>query len=244
MTFQTLQPENWTTNKKILVILAHPDDPEFFIGGSIARWIAAGHSVTYCLLTRGDKGGNDLQTSPQHLAEIRMAEQTQAGLVLGVTDIIFLSHPDGFLHPNDEIRKEVVRVIRTIRPEIIVSCDPTNYFLRDKYINHPDHRAAGQITLDAVFPAAGNVYYYPDLITEEHLDPHTPEEVWLSSPTVVTETLDITEYWPVKLAALKKHVSQIGDPGQLEKNQLARRTEDSTEENPRFEDLFRRLYKR
>lgn len=244
MSFQTLQPENWTSKKKILVILAHPDDPEFFFGASIARWVAAGHEVSYCLLTRGDKGGNDLNISPQQLAEIRMSEQRNAADVLGVTGITFLSHPDGFLHPNDGIRKEVVRVIRTIRPEIIASCDPTNYYLRDRYINHPDHRAAGEITLDAVFPAAGNVYYYPELITEEGLNPHTPEEVWLSSPTQATDRLDVTEYWPIKLAALKMHVSQIGDPAILEKNQLDRRTTDSSEENPRFEDLFRRLFKR
>jgi len=164
--------------------------------------------------------------------------------VLGVTTVQFLDQKDGFLHPNDHIRKDVIRQIRTIKPDIVASCDPTNYYLRDRYINHPDHRAAGEITLDAVFPAAGNVYYFPELITEENLPPHTPEEVWLSTPLQANVVLDVTEFWPQKLAALKMHVSQIGDPKVLELNQLSRRTEDSTLENPRFEDHFRRLYKR
>ncbi len=244
MSVHPLQPENWTEAKKILVILAHPDDPEFFFGASIARWIAAGHEVHYCLLTRGDKGGNDLSISPEQLIEIRMTEQRNAAIELGVTTVQFLDQKDGFLHPNDHIRKEVVRQIRTIKPDIVASCDPTNYYLRDRYINHPDHRAAGEITLDAVFPAAGNVYYFPELITIENLPPHTPEEIWLSAPLQANVVLDVTEFWPQKLAALKMHVSQIGDPKVLELNQLSRRTEDSTLENPRFEDQFRRLYKR
>jgi LmbE family N-acetylglucosaminyl deacetylase len=244
MSFHILQPEDWSEAKKILVILAHPDDPEFFFGASIARWIAAGHEVHYCLLTRGDKGGNDLSITPEQLIEIRMTEQRNAARVLGVSTVQFLDHRDGFLHPNDSIRKEVIRQIRMIKPDIVASCDPTNYYLRDRFINHPDHRAAGEITLDAVFPAAGNVYYFPELITEENLLPHTPEEVWLSTPLQANVVLDVTEFWPQKLAALKMHVSQIGDPQILELNQLSRRREDSTPEFPRFEDQFRRLYKR
>lgn len=244
MTISPLQPEGWIEKKKILVILAHPDDPEFFFGGSIARWVSAGHEVYYCLLTRGDKGGNDLSITPDQLANTRMKEQQNAAKVLGVKELFFLNTPDGFLKPNDQIRKEVVRLIRTIKPEIVASCDPTNYFIRGRYINHPDHRAAGEITLDAVFPAAGNVYYFPELMTDENLQPHTPDEVWLSSPIRPNTILDVTGFWQLRMAALKMHASQIGDPEKFEVAQLARRTEDSTAENPRFEDSFLRLYKR
>ncbi len=244
MEISPLQPEEWTEKKRILVILAHPDDPEFFFGGSIARWISAGHEVFYCLLTMGDKGGNDLQITPEQLASIRIVEQQNAAKVLGVKEVFFLSSPDGFLHPNDLVRKEVVRQIRKIKPEIVVSCDPTNYFIRGRYINHPDHRAAGEITLDAVFPAAGNVYYFPELITDENLQPHTPNEVWLSSPVKPNTILDVTDFWQLRMAALKMHTSQIGEPEKFEIAQLARHTADSTPENPRFEDSFLRLYKR
>ncbi len=244
MTFTVLQPEGWLTPKKILVILAHPDDPEFFFGGSIARWVQAGHQVEYCLLTRGDKGGSDLSISPEKLMDIRMQEQRAAARVLGVDKVTFLQERDGSLAFHENIQRQVVCIIRQVRPDIVVSCDPLNYYLRGIYINHPDHRAAGEIALRAVFPAAGNVYYFPELIQQEGLQPHTPEEVWLSSPVEANMVLDVTPYWQLRLDALKKHGSQIGDPAELEARELKRRTLDSTLEDPRFEDQFKRLIKR
>lgn len=241
---KSLQPENWESPQKILVILAHPDDPEFFFGATIARWVDAGHTVSYLLLTRGDAGGNDLSVNPEELAARREVEQQKAAHVLGVENIQFLNHPDGFLHLNDEIRKEVVRVIRQQKPDILVTCDPTNYFIRDVYINHPDHRTAGLIALESVFPAAGNVYYFPELITEEGLQPHTPAEVWMSAWQDPTLIIDVTEFWQTKINALHEHVSQIGEREQFDHGMLSRRAADSTEENPRFEETFKRLWKR
>lgn len=241
---EILQPEGWETPKRILVVLAHPDDPEFFFGATIARWTDAGHSVTYLLLTRGDKGGENLEISSEELAATREVEQRNAARVLGVQEVRFLHNPDGFLHPNDDTRRDVVREIRRKKPDILVSCDPTNYFIRNSYINHPDHRAAGQIALDAVFPAAGNVYYYPELIREEGLQPHTPAEVWLSTWNNPDVILDVTDHWNQKIKALHAHISQMGDPRQFDEHLLDRRTADSSADHPRFEETFRRLVQR
>lgn len=244
MTFTILQPEGWQTPKKILVILAHPDDPEFFIGGSIFRWIKAGHQVDYCLLTRGDKGSDDIELSAEQIMETRMQEQRKAADVLGVEQVIFLKELDGFLNFNESIQKQVVRVIRQVKPAIVVSCDPQNYCLRGLYINHSDHREAGEITLRSVFPASGNVHYFPELFRDEGLSPHSPEEVWLAFPVEANVTLDVTEHWLIRMDAIKQHASQIGDPLDMEAKQLMRRTLDSTLESPRFEDQYKRLYKR
>jgi LmbE family N-acetylglucosaminyl deacetylase len=135
-------PDNWDSSQKILVILAHPDDPEFFCGGTIARWNQAGHRVSYCLLTCGDKGTKDRTISTDALCQMRQQEQRAAADILGVTEVRFLDHPDGYLVPDLNLRKEITRVIRQEQPDILVTCDPTNLYVRDTYLNHPDHRAA------------------------------------------------------------------------------------------------------
>jgi LmbE family N-acetylglucosaminyl deacetylase len=235
----TEQPDNWPVQQKILVILAHPDDPEFFCGATLARWAAAGHEIHYCLLTCGDKGGDE-NVTPVELCADRRGEQEKAAAVIGARSVRFLEHEDGYLVPSLDLRKEVVRLIRQARPEVIVTCDPTNLFPFTGYgLNHPDHRAAGQIVLDAVFPAAGNPHYFPELIREEGLQPHSVKEVWVSLPANPTVIFDVTEAWETKLRALKEHKSQIGDPLKFEERMRARHTEDSTPEKPRYEERFR-----
>ncbi len=231
------QPDNWQAEQKILVILAHPDDPEFFCGATLARWARAGHEIHYFILTCGDKGGDPKLTSEQ-LCVLRQAEQQKAAAIIGVKSVTFLDLEDGYLVPSLNLRRECVRAIRRARPNILVTCDPTLLYTAFGTINHPDHRAAGQVVLDAVFPAAGNPHFFPELL-QERLDPHTPREVWISIPSAATVTLDITDTWPVKLTALKEHKSQIGDPVKLEERLRSRRAEGSTEENPRFEERFR-----
>ncbi len=139
-----LQPEGWQTTQHILVILAHPDDPEFFCGATIARWTDAGHVVSYCLLTCGDKGTRDRQMSGERLCAMRHEEQKRAASLLGVHKVRFLDFPDGYLVPNLDLRKAITRVIRQERPQVVVTCDPQLLFVGDERINHPDHRAAGQ----------------------------------------------------------------------------------------------------
>src|SRR5512139_387860 len=138
---------DWPPSQRILVILAHPDDPEFFCGATLARWIMQGHQVIYWLLTCGDKGANDPQINPQELCKIRHCEQSAAAAILGVKEVHFLDHPDGHLVPDMNLRKEVTRIIRMVRPDVLVTCDPLTLYVGGNRINHPDHRAAGQVTL-------------------------------------------------------------------------------------------------
>jgi LmbE family N-acetylglucosaminyl deacetylase len=147
--------------------------------------------------------------------------------------------PDGYLVPTIELRRDVVRVIRKFKPDILVTCDPQTLFAMYG-INHPDHRAAGQVAMDAVFPAAGSPVFFPELLIEGHL-PHMPKEVWCSLTMQPNTVVDVTDTWGVKMEALLKHKTQIGDPDKFKERMKTRRTEDSTDENPRYEEKFRRV---
>jgi len=234
-------PDNWDAPQRILVILAHPDDPEFFCGGTIARWTLAGHQVAYCLLTCGDKGTKDRSLTSAALCSLRQEEQRAAAAILGVHDVRFLDYPDGYLVPDMNLRKEITRVIRQEQPDILVTCDPTNLYVRETYLNHPDHRAAGQATLDAVFPAARDHLYFIELWRDEQLEPHIVREVWISLPRDPDVSVDITDHWDLKLRALSEHKSQIGDRAQLEERMRSRHTPDSSLEKPRYEEYFKKL---
>jgi len=234
-------PDNWETPQHILVILAHPDDPEFFCGGTVARWIRAGHRVSYCLLTCGEKGTKDRTIKTDTLCSIRQKEQRAAAAILGVKHVQFLDHPDGYLVPDLTLRKEITRVIRKVQPDILVTCDPTNLYVRETYLNHPDHRAAGQATLDAVFPAARDHLIFIELWRDEQLEPHIVREVWISLPRDPNVFVDVTANLDLKLRALSEHASQIDDHEQLEQRMRSRHTEDSSPEEPRYEEKFMRL---
>jgi len=231
----------WEDPQKILVILAHPDDPEFFCGATLARWANAGHRVIYWLLTCGDKGASNPDTIPGELCSDRRAEQLAAAKVLGVEEVNFLEFPDGYLVPDLELRKVVTRIIRRERPDVLVTCDPLTVYVGDNRINHPDHRAAGQVVLDAVFPAAGNPLYFPELINQEQLLPHTPREVWFSITQEPNMRIDVTDLWETKLHALYEHRSQIGDRAEFSERMRKRHTPESTLEQPRYEEVFRRI---
>lgn len=230
----------WDTPQKILVILAHPDDPEFFCGASIARWTQENNEVIYCLLTKGDKGANKHFNYGGDLTKIRKEEQFLAAKELGVNEILYLDYEDGYLIADISLRQDIVRIIRKIKPDIVVTCDPTNLFFNDTYINHPDHRAAGQAVLDAIFPAAQNPLFFPQLI-KENLPPHDVKEIWVTLPKEPNITFDVTATWQKKLSALLQHQSQIGDKEKFLERMRERRTEISTEDNPRFEETFRRI---
>jgi LmbE family N-acetylglucosaminyl deacetylase len=232
---------DWQTPQRIQVILAHPDDPEFFCGATLAGWASSGHSIVYWLLTCGDKGASDSGVDPGELCDDRRQEQRNAAYALGVQQVNFLDNPDGYLVPDLALRKEVTRIIRLERPDILVTCDPKTLYVGDNRINHPDHRAAGQVVLDAVFPAAGNPLFFPELLKEEGLQPHTPKEVWISGTLDPNIRVDVTELWETKLKALYEHRSQIGELEAFKQRMRNRRTPDSTPENPRYEEIFRRI---
>jgi LmbE family N-acetylglucosaminyl deacetylase len=239
-TIVSLEPEKWETKQRILVILAHPDDPEFFCGGSLARWTAAGHEVVYWLLTCGDKGTSDISMTAEQVCGDRHLEQRNAAAVLGVHEVNFLDLPDGYLVPDMELRRQVVGMIRREKPDVLVTCDPTTLFIGDNRINHPDHRAAGQVVLDAVFPAAHMHLYFPELLAQG-LEPHRPREVWVCGSLQPSVRLDVTDMWETKINALYEHASQIGDPAEFTQRMRERRTSESTPELPRYEEGFRRI---
>jgi len=224
----------------VLVVLAHPDDPEFFCGGTLALWAQQGREIEYCLLTRGDKGADDAETDPVALAHLREAEQRAAAAVLGVRQVRFLDLPDGYLTPDLTLRKQVVRVLRQARPDIVVTCDPTNFFPSDRYINHPDHRAAGQATLDAVFPAAGSALFFPELMRDEGLAPHKVRQVYVAMPQTPNTLVDVTAFIERKIAALREHRSQIPDQAGLEARIRERLLDPaSPPDAPRYVERFR-----
>lgn len=237
----TPAPDAWETPQKILVILAHPDDPEFFCGASIARWTKAGHTVVYWLLTCGDKGTSDRNLASDELCCLRQIEQRAAAAKLGVSEIHFLGYPDGYLVADLALRKEVTRIIRLVQPDILVTCDPTTLYVGENRLNHPDHRACGQVVLDAVFPAARDHLNFIELWRDEHLEPHKVREVWISLTLQPSIHLDVTEYWETKIEALWEHKSQIGDPEKLAERIRGRLAPDATPECPRYEENFRRI---
>ena len=234
-------PDAWLTPQRILVVLAHPDDPEFFCGGTINRWAIAGHQIFYCLLTCGDKGTKERHLESHELCLIRQKEQRAAAKLLGVDEIYFLNYEDGYLIPSLELRKDITRIIRQVRPDIVVTCDPTTLYTQDARLNHPDHRAAGQAVLDAVFPAARDHLYFIELLHDEKLEPHIVREVWVCGTLEPDVALDVTDTWNAKLMVLYEHKSQIADPEKLKERMLSRRTVDSTPEKPQYVEKFRRL---
>ena len=228
----------WSSPKKILIILAHPDDPEFFCGASIYKWTQTGNRVDYLLMSKGEKGINDNFDDVPNIIKIREREQRNAADVLGVSDITYLDYQDGMMVPDIEARKKIVEKVRKHKPDILVTCDPTNYYVNDHYINHPDHRAAGQIVLDAIFPAVQNKLYFPSLL-EKGLKPHKLEEVWITLSKSPNTSLDVTEEWGTKIKALECHTSQVGDIMKFRQRMVGKGIEENGEIH--YKELFYRI---
>ena len=202
-----------TTQVDVLVIAAHPDDSEFGAAGTVAKWIREGRRVAYLICTSGEKGTADPDLTPEMLLGIREEEQRAAARVLGVHEVRFLRRPDQGLEDTADFRKLIVRMIRTFRPDVVMTSDPYR-----RYIWHRDHRIIGQVVLDAVFPYARDRLAYPDLLAEG-LMPHKVRELYFWGTDDVNFRSDITATFDLKIAALRCHVSQVrefkrGDPGE------------------------------
>ncbi|MGD0003446.1 MAG: PIG-L deacetylase family protein [Anaerolineaceae bacterium] len=193
-----------------MAIVAHPDDIEFSCSGTMARWARAGARICYVLCTSGDVGIADPGMTRARASEIREAEALAAAEIAGVKDVVFLREPDGLLVPTLDLRKKLVREIRRFRPEVVVTGDPTQVWSGEDYINHPDHRAAAQAALDAVFPAAGQPNLFEEL-AEEGLTAHKPRKVYVSSWQPADVYVCIDDTIDIKIAALRAHKSQMGD---------------------------------
>lgn len=226
--------------RRAMVIIAHPDDADFSHGGTVARLCAEGWEVIYVLATSGDKGTSDLEMVGERLAGIREAEQRAAARVLGVSECIFLRHPDGFVDAGPALRGEIVHLLRVYRPDLVITWDAYR-----RGFNHTDHRAVGIAAYDAVFPAARDRLYFPDDETEG-LEPHKVRELLLVGSEQPDYTIDVSDYFDIKLEAVYCHTSQIQS---LPKDEfLRRRREQAIEAGQRtgtpYAETFRRVLMR
>jgi LmbE family N-acetylglucosaminyl deacetylase len=196
------------TVERILVVTAHPDDVDFASSASIAAWTAAGIDVSYCIASYGDAGGFD-DTPRDEIPALREREQRAAAAAVGVSDVTFLGHPDGRIYVTHELRRDITRQIRRVRPQRIVSQSPERNWQRIAP-SHPDHMAVGEATLCAVYPDARNPFAHPELLADEGLEAWTVPEVWVMGGPQPNHYEDVTETFDKKIAALSEHVSQIG----------------------------------
>jgi LmbE family N-acetylglucosaminyl deacetylase len=193
--------------RSILTIFAHPDDAETMAGGTLLTWAAAGHRITLCLITDGDKGTADPADTTAAVAARRRVEQARAAARLGA-EVIYLGFEDGMLQPTLDLRRELVRVLRRVRPDVVVASDPTMWFRHGLYINHPDHRVAGQVAVEALYPAVKKPHIFPELLAEG-LQPHVVEEVWLGPTDEADNWVDIRPVLDDKIALILEHGSQF-----------------------------------
>jgi len=196
------------TPARVLVVAAHPDDIEFGAAGTVARWVAEGSDVGYLVATRGDKGSDEPDADVVELVARREREQRAAAAELGVTRVDFLDEPDGMVQPSLELRERITRAIRASRPEVVMSHDPTVLFVNNEWVNHPDHRAVGQVVVDAVFPTARDPLNFPDH-RAAGLQPWKVAELFLWSTNEANQLVDIGGTLDRKIAALAHHESQF-----------------------------------
>ncbi|HEX3049940.1 MAG TPA: PIG-L deacetylase family protein [Aggregatilineaceae bacterium] len=224
---------------RVMGIFAHPDDPEFFCGGTIAKWAAEGKPITFVLATSGDKGSGDLNITPGELVPMREAEERAAAACLGVQDVIFLRFRDGELQNNAELRRQITRLLRLKRPTVVVTNDPTTRWYGSGYINHPDHRAIGDAVLDAVFPSARDHLNFPELYQVEGLLPHKVKHVYVCGTLDPNIKIDVTNHLETKIRALYEHRSQIPDMDEMARRQRDNVDPQFIDEGPRYTETFR-----
>ena len=206
-----MEPLDLTGVERVLAVMAHPDDVDFGWAGSIAVMTDAGIDVAYCLVTDGDAGGSETGIPRDEMAALRRDEQRAAAAIVGVDELHFLGYPDGRVQPTLELRSDITRVIRTVRPHRVMMQSPERIWDRI-YASHPDHLAAAEAAVAAVYPDARNRWAHPEL-AEEGLEPWTVDEIWMGiGREAATHYFDITSAVDRKIAALMSHKSQLPDP--------------------------------
>jgi LmbE family N-acetylglucosaminyl deacetylase len=232
------QAPEWTNVQRVLVIMAHPDDPDFSCAGAAIQMARQGIEVTYMILTNGDKGNHNPEITRNQLIAMRKIEQRKAAELCGVKQVLFMGEEDGFLRPTRSIRKRVTREIRRIRPEIIICPHPDRYLVGDGYINHPDHRNAGLVALEAIFPAADNPMFYPDMADEGYL-PHKISQLYVIGHDTPNVRLDITGDIELKIQAILCHKTQIANPEEAPTRWKERWGEEQEDGSRRYYERFR-----
>lgn len=226
--------------ERVLVVTAHPDDAEFGLAGTVALWTDAAIAVSYLVVTNGDAGAADGATDRNALAELRRTEQVAAAAAVGVSDVSFLGYPDGRLEASPELRRDISRVIRTIRPDRVVCPSPERLW-DTLAASHPDHLAAGEATVRSVYPDARNPFSFPELL-DEGLEPFSVRELWMMAHPSPNRAVDVTETFARKASALRSHVSQIGAGEWIEERlgaRLAAQAERAGLGRGRFAELFK-----
>jgi LmbE family N-acetylglucosaminyl deacetylase len=228
--------------KRIMGVFAHPDDPEFFAGASFALWAKQGANITFVIATRGDKGSDDPNMTSVRIAEIRESEERAAAAVLGVKEVIFLNYRDGELFPDLSLRRDITRLIRMKKPDMIVTLDPTVYWFGEQSINHPDHRAIGAATLEAVYPTARDRLNFIEMEQDENLSTHKVLTVYIAGASEPNVILDVTQTIEDKVHSLYEHKSQIGEPEKMAERVRQRALDpQAPPEFPRYIEKFRRI---
>jgi len=202
--------------QRALVIVAHPDDADFGIAGTIAAWVRAGTVARLVCCTSGDAGADDATTDPLALARLREDEQRAAAAVVGYDEVVFLHRPDGALQNDLALREELVRCIRQFQPDAVIAMDPTVIIFDDGFIQHVDHRTAAMAAVDAVYPAARNAMAFPNLVLHESLAPHNVDTLYFFFTDKPTHWVDTSTTLDVKIEALRQHASQLRKPEELE----------------------------
>ena len=193
-----------------MVVVAHPDDAEYGCSGTVARWCREGMEVVYVICTDGSKGSSDPNMTPERLIEIRRKEQLAAGNVLGLKDVVFLGYEDSMLQPTLDLRRDIVKEIRRHKPDVLICPSPVRSLDGDGYLGHPDHMAAGEAAMAAVFPTARDRMTFPEFL-EAGLEPHKVREVLIMDRDGADKWIDISDTIDVAIEALKQHVSQVGE---------------------------------
>ncbi len=227
---------------KVVVIVAHHDDIEFGCSGTIARWIEEGAEVTYVIVTDGGSGSNEPGIIREELAALREKEQLAASAVVGVHDVRFLGYKDGTLQPTLELRRDLTRILREVRPDRVICQDPRTVFFGDGYINHPDHRAAGEAAIYATFPSSETRPIFPELLDEGY-EPHKVSQLWVTLSIEPTHYVDITDTFDKKLASLRAHESQLGSGEDAENGALKFITERNAQSGARVGVEYAEFFK-